>query len=192
MRHPASSRTTLGPSDEREMTMGLRDRREKRHDERETFGRGGNANRYQMRQKMVSIGDDYWIENDAGDRVFRVDGKAMRLRNTLDLEDAHGTKVCRIQTRVLHIRDSMAIEDAGRRTARPRAQGARSRRSVSAGRSTARKGTTGRSRAASPTTSTRSRPTAARSPRCPRSGSGPGTPTASRSRPARTRRSSSP
>jgi uncharacterized protein YxjI len=36
----------------------------------------------------------------------------MRLRDTLDLEDAHGNQVCRIQTRVLHIRDSMAIEDA--------------------------------------------------------------------------------
>ena len=91
--------------------MGLRDRREKRRDERDTFGRGGNAQRYQMRQKLVSIGDDYWIENDAGDRVFRVDGKAMRLRNTLDLEDTEGHKLCRIQTRVLHIRDSMAIED---------------------------------------------------------------------------------
>ena len=65
--------------------MGLRDRREKRRDERETFGRRGTAQRYQMRQKLISIGDDYWIENDAGDRVFRVDGKAMRLRNTLDL-----------------------------------------------------------------------------------------------------------
>ena len=91
--------------------MGLRDRREKRRDERETFGRGGTAHKYQMRQKLVSIGDDYWIENEAGERVFRVDGKAMRLRNTLDLEDAHGTQLCRIQTRVLHIRDSMAIED---------------------------------------------------------------------------------
>ena len=39
-----------------------------------------------------------------------MDGKAMRLRNTLDLEDAQGTQVCRIQTRVLHVRDSMAIE----------------------------------------------------------------------------------
>jgi uncharacterized protein YxjI len=65
-----------------------------------------------MRQKLVSIGDDYWITNNAGEHVFRVDGKALRLRNTLDLEDAHGTKLCRIQTRVLHIRDSMAIEDA--------------------------------------------------------------------------------
>ena len=46
--------------------MGLRDRREHRHDERETFGRGGTATRYRMRQKLVSIGDDYWIENEAG------------------------------------------------------------------------------------------------------------------------------
>jgi uncharacterized protein YxjI len=90
--------------------MGLRDRREHRHEERDTFGRGGTATRYRMRQKLVSIGDDCWIENEAGERVFRVDGKAMRLRNTLDLEDAHGTQICRIQTRVLHIRDSMAIE----------------------------------------------------------------------------------
>ena len=39
--------------------MGLRDRRDKRRDERDTFGRGGNAQRYQMRQKLVSVGDDY-------------------------------------------------------------------------------------------------------------------------------------
>jgi uncharacterized protein YxjI len=91
--------------------MGLRDRREKRQGERATFGRGGAATRYQMRQKLVSLGDDYWIQNDAGERVFRVDGKAVRLRNTLDIEDAHGTQLCRIQTRVLHIRDSMAIDD---------------------------------------------------------------------------------
>src|SRR5689334_56356 len=71
--------------------MGLRDRREERReerrDERQTFGRRGDAAHFQMRQKMLSIGDDYWIENDAGERVFKVDGKALRLRNTLDLED---------------------------------------------------------------------------------------------------------
>ena len=68
--------------------------------------------RYRMREKLFAIGDDYWIENDDGERVFRVDGKALRLRDTLDLEDLDGRRVCRIQTRVLHIRDSMAIEDA--------------------------------------------------------------------------------
>ena len=92
--------------------MGLRDRREKRQEEREAFGRRGSATRFQMREKLVSIGDDSWIENDQGERVFRVNGKAMRIRNTLDLEDAHGTQLCRIQTRVLHLRDSMEIEDA--------------------------------------------------------------------------------
>ena len=87
--------------------MGRRDRRE----EREAFGRGGSAQRYQMRQELISIGNDFRIEDDAGERIFRVDGKAMRVRKTLDLEDTEGNKVCRIQTRVLHVRDSMAIEN---------------------------------------------------------------------------------
>lgn len=43
--------------------MGLRHRREERREERQVFGRGGTATRYQMRQKILSIGDDYWIEN---------------------------------------------------------------------------------------------------------------------------------
>jgi uncharacterized protein YxjI len=91
--------------------MGLRDRRQERHEERETFGRGGRAVRYQMRQRLLSIGDDYWIEDDAGNRVFRVDGKAMRLRKTMYFEDAQGQRRCRIQKRVMHIRDTMEIED---------------------------------------------------------------------------------
>jgi uncharacterized protein YxjI len=92
--------------------MGMRDRREQRREERQTFGRGGGAVRYQMREKLVSFGDDYWIEDDTGQRVFRVDGKALRVRDTLNLEDSQGNRLCQIQTRVLHIRDSMAIEDA--------------------------------------------------------------------------------
>jgi uncharacterized protein YxjI len=92
--------------------MGLGQRRQQRREERREFGPGGSATRFQMRQDLVSFGDDFWIENDAGDRVFRVDGKALRLRDTLDLLDADGTKLYRIQTRVLHLRDSMAIEAA--------------------------------------------------------------------------------
>jgi uncharacterized protein YxjI len=90
--------------------MGLRDRRQERREERREFGVGGSAIRYQMREKLVSIGDDFWIEDHEGNRIFKVDGKAMRLRNTLDLEDGHGTKLCRIQTKVLHLRDTMDIE----------------------------------------------------------------------------------
>src|SRR3954451_15440289 len=66
--------------------------------------------RFVMREKLLSIGDDYWIENDQGERAFKVDGKALRIRQTLALEDANGNVQCRIQERMLRIRDTMEIE----------------------------------------------------------------------------------
>jgi uncharacterized protein YxjI len=90
--------------------MGLRERRARRQEERDTFGRGGSARRYRMRQKMLSIGDDFWIEDGEGARVFRVDGKALRLRKTFHLEDLEGRSLCTIQKKVMHIRDTMEIE----------------------------------------------------------------------------------
>jgi uncharacterized protein YxjI len=65
-----------------------------------------------MRQKMVAIGDDFWIENDRGEKVFKVDGKALRVRQTLIIEDAHGKELYKIQERMLRIKDSMEVEDA--------------------------------------------------------------------------------
>ena len=71
-----------------------------------------NNTRYQMREKLASIGDDYWIEDENGDKVFKVDGKAMRVRDTLKIEDRQGNVVCQVQERKLHIKDTMEIEDA--------------------------------------------------------------------------------
>ena len=73
--------------------------------------REGGADHYRTRQKLVSIGDDYWIENDRGERVYKVDGKALRLRKTLIFEDARGADLVKIQERMLRVRDSMEIED---------------------------------------------------------------------------------
>ena len=81
----------------------FRGRREERREERE-------AARYQMRQRMISIGDDYVIENDRGERVFKLDGKALRIRKTIVFEDMDGHELCKIQERMLHIKDSMEIE----------------------------------------------------------------------------------
>jgi uncharacterized protein YxjI len=63
-----------------------------------------------MRQKMVSIGDDFWIENDRGERTYKIDGKALRIRQTLVMEDASGGELCRMQERMLRVRDTMEIE----------------------------------------------------------------------------------
>ena len=72
---------------------------------------------YKMREKMIAIGDDFWIENDAGERAFKVDGKALRFRNTLVLEDASGAELFTVQEKKLHIRDTMEIERDGRSVA---------------------------------------------------------------------------
>jgi len=69
--------------------------------------------RFVMREKLLSIGDDFWIEDEQGARVFRVNGKAARLRKTFVLEDIDGREVAHIQERKLTIRDKMAIERGG-------------------------------------------------------------------------------
>lgn len=68
--------------------------------------------RYKIRQKMLSIGDDFWIENAEGQKVFKVDGKVLRIRKTLVFEDVKGKKLAQIQERLLTIKDTMVIEDA--------------------------------------------------------------------------------
>ena len=85
--------------------MGLRDRREERRAER----RGASI--FRMRQKLVSIGDDYWIEDDHGQRLCKINGKALRVRETLIFEDPSGNELYKIQSKMLHIRDTMKIED---------------------------------------------------------------------------------
>ena len=70
------------------------------------------TNRYKIRQNLISIGDDFWIENEEGKKVFKVDGKVLRIRKTLVFEDANGKKLAQIQERLLTIKDTMAIEDA--------------------------------------------------------------------------------
>jgi uncharacterized protein YxjI len=65
---------------------------------------------YRMTQELLSIGDDYWIEDENGDKAFYVDGKAFRLRNTLVLKDAHGKNLYKIQERLIKIRDTMDIK----------------------------------------------------------------------------------
>ena len=69
--------------------------------------------RFMMREKLLSIGDDFWIEDAQGERAYKVNGKALRIRKTFVLEDASGREVAKIQERKLSIRDKIAIERDG-------------------------------------------------------------------------------
>jgi uncharacterized protein YxjI len=71
---------------------------------------GEQVTHYKMRQNMVSIGDDFYIENEAGERAFYVDGKALRVRETLVFRDMEGNELYTIKEKLLHIKDTMDIQ----------------------------------------------------------------------------------
>jgi uncharacterized protein YxjI len=66
--------------------------------------------RYRMREKLFAIGDDSWIDTEDERHAFKVNGKALRLRDTFVLEAPGGEELLKIQEKKLHIRDTMKIE----------------------------------------------------------------------------------
>jgi uncharacterized protein YxjI len=66
--------------------------------------------RYLLREKMLTLGDDFWIENDRGERIFLVDDKVLRVRDTVVFKDAHGRELLKLQKRLLRARNTMVIE----------------------------------------------------------------------------------
>ncbi len=58
----------------------------------------------------MSIGDDSWIEDESGEKLYKANGKAMHVRKTFILEDLSGNELAKIQERVMTVRDKMHIE----------------------------------------------------------------------------------
>jgi len=91
-------------------------RRENRQEERATFGRRGSATRYKMRQKIFALGQDFFIENEQKQKFFKVDGKVLRVRDTLKFKDMQGNTLCQIQQKIARIKDVMEVDDANGKT----------------------------------------------------------------------------
>jgi len=70
-----------------------------------------------MRERLLAIGDDFVIETETGQPAFRVDGKALRVRDTIQIRDASGIPLYRVQERVARLRQTMVIERDGQRVA---------------------------------------------------------------------------
>lgn len=62
-----------------------------------------------MRQKLLSIGDDFFIKNAQDERVLMVDGKALRIRGMLFIRDMQGNELLKIQEKLLPVRETMTI-----------------------------------------------------------------------------------
>ncbi|MFJ6408076.1 LURP-one-related/scramblase family protein [Streptomyces hydrogenans] len=66
--------------------------------------------KYLVRDKLFAIGDDYWIEDEEGRHAFLVDGKALRLRDTLELKAPDGRVLITLREKLLSLRGAMTVE----------------------------------------------------------------------------------
>ncbi|MER5552074.1 LURP-one-related family protein [Streptomyces sp. NPDC002793] len=71
-----------------------------------------------VRERLFGVGEDYWIEDADGRKLFLVDGKAMRLRDTFELKDADGRVLVEIRQKLVSLRDTMIIERDGEELAK--------------------------------------------------------------------------
>jgi uncharacterized protein YxjI len=67
------------------------------------------GNRFQVHERLFAWGDDFYVENALGERVFWVDGKALRLRDTLLFKDLQGQERYRLQQQLLRVRETMTL-----------------------------------------------------------------------------------
>jgi len=99
---------------ERASALALLARRRFRHGE---FGDDGPVPNYLIRKKLIALGDDFWVEDDEGRRVFRVDGKTMRLRKTFVIETPEGEEIVTLREQKLRLHKTMTIERQGEEVA---------------------------------------------------------------------------
>ncbi|WP_369196983.1 LURP-one-related/scramblase family protein [Streptomyces djakartensis] len=69
--------------------------------------------RFLVYDRLLGFGDDYWIEDEHGTKVFLVDGKALRLRDTWELKDPRGHVLVDIHQKMLALRDTMVLQRGG-------------------------------------------------------------------------------
>ncbi len=66
-----------------------------------------------IRKQLIALGDDFWVEDEDGNRVFHIDGKVLRPRDTYVLETPEGDELLKIKERRLKLRKTFAIERDG-------------------------------------------------------------------------------
>ena len=67
------------------------------------------VNRYIMRQRVFALGQDFNINNSAGQPVFKIDGKVRMVKESLKFRDMQGKLLYQLDEKVLRIRESFDI-----------------------------------------------------------------------------------
>jgi uncharacterized protein YxjI len=71
------------------------------------------TNRYQLRQRLIALGDDFTIEDEHGRAAYTVDNKLLRIRDTFVITDRAGNEAATIRERLLALRDTVDVRRGG-------------------------------------------------------------------------------
>ena len=69
--------------------------------------------RYQLKQKLLSWGDDYYIRDDEGRDVYLIDGKAMSWGGQFTFKDMDGRELAFIKQKLLKLSPTYEIHRNG-------------------------------------------------------------------------------
>ncbi len=78
----------------------------------------GGVNRYIMRQRIFALGQDFTINNAAGQPVFKIDGKVRLVKESLKFRDLPGNLLYKLDERVIRIREIFRHPPSGRKFSR--------------------------------------------------------------------------
>jgi len=72
-------------------------------------GTPADVNRYIMRQRMLVLGQDFVVNNAAGQPVYKIHGKVRLIKEALTFSDMQGRVLYKLDERVIRIRESFDI-----------------------------------------------------------------------------------
>ena len=69
--------------------------------------------RYTIREKLISIGQDFVIRHEDGSTAYKVDGKVLSIGDKLVMKDAKGAEVARIEQKMMALVKTYRIRRDG-------------------------------------------------------------------------------
>jgi uncharacterized protein YxjI len=75
---------------------------------------------YVIREKFFSIGDDFDVLDEDGNKLFHVDGKVLSARDKVVIEDLSGTEVASVHRHLVAMRPTYEIRIGGEKAAEVR------------------------------------------------------------------------
>jgi uncharacterized protein YxjI len=66
-----------------------------------------------LQEALIARGDDVWIEDEQGERVYRIDDRALLIRDAFILRDGDGNELARVEEGERRERDTIQIQCQG-------------------------------------------------------------------------------